>query len=97
MLPRRQSDRTVATDRRRDEHPSGHEAGTPRKRAALPSPLAPRLRPGIIDDPLAGERRLRAAGGPEDRETHACECGMVFECAVATGVRCPACDRAQAW
>lgn len=97
LLPTRKSDRPVPGDRRRDEHGAAHEPGAPRKRATPPSPLTPRLRPGIIDDPLAAERRLRAAGGPEDRETHACECGCVFEAAVATDVRCPRCDRKQAW
>lgn len=43
------------------------------------------------------ERRMRAAGGPDDRACYACGCGFVFVAAVSTSVHCPHCDSAQAW
>jgi hypothetical protein len=47
--------------------------------------------------PVDPEALVREAGGPEDTETHACECGYVFEAAVSTSVACPHCGAAQAW
>jgi rubrerythrin len=43
------------------------------------------------------ERRLRDAGGPDDRETYTCSCGYVFEAQVTAGVACPNCGGGQAW
>ena len=43
------------------------------------------------------ERRMRDAGGPEDRAYYPCACGFVFVAAVSTSVQCPRCARGQAW
>jgi hypothetical protein len=43
------------------------------------------------------ERRLRDAGGPDDRACYSCCCGYLFEAPVSTTVRCPHCDTLQAW
>jgi hypothetical protein len=42
-------------------------------------------------------RRVRAAGGPLDRASYACQCGYVFAAAVTTTVECPHCGGSQAW
>ncbi len=46
---------------------------------------------------LFDERRLREAGGPDDRAVYACGCGYVFHADVSTSVDCPHCGAAQAW
>ncbi len=51
----------------------------------LPAPMHP------------AERRMRDAGGPDDRACYTCGCGFVFVAPVSTSVRCPHCDSAQAW
>lgn len=52
----------------------------------------------VPDDPaLAAERRLRAAGGPQDTAQYRCGCGYVFDAQVSTTVRCPHCDSGLAW
>lgn len=56
----------------------------PRK-APRPEPMHP------------AERRMRDAGGPNDRACYACECGYVFQADVSTSVDCPNCHTAQAW
>jgi hypothetical protein len=43
------------------------------------------------------ERRMRDAGGPNDRACYSCDCGFVFIAPVSTSVRCPHCDAEQAW
>ena len=43
------------------------------------------------------ERRMRDAGGPDDRACYSCACGFVFVAPVSTSVRCPHCDAEQAW
>ena len=43
------------------------------------------------------ERRLRDAGGPDDRATYSCGCGLLFEAPVTTSVPCPHCHTVQAW
>lgn len=53
--------------------------------APLPEPIHP------------AERRLRDAGGPDDRATYSCECGYLFEAPVSTTVSCPNCGVQQAW
>ncbi|MDP2711323.1 MAG: hypothetical protein Q8O56_08895 [Solirubrobacteraceae bacterium] len=55
---------------------------------------APQPRP----EPMhPAERRMRDAGGPDDRACYACGCGFVFVAPVTTSVRCPHCDATQAW
>lgn len=46
---------------------------------------------------LEDERRVRAAGGPEDRAHYSCRCGYAFEASVSTSVECPHCGAGQAW
>ncbi len=53
--------------------------------APLPAPVHP------------AERRMRDAGGPQDRAVYACGCGCLFEAAVSTSEGCPLCGAAQAW
>lgn len=53
--------------------------------APLPEPMHP------------AERRMRDAGGPDDRACYACGCGFVFEAPVTATVPCPRCDTVQAW
>lgn len=43
------------------------------------------------------ERRMRDAGGPDDRACYSCACGFLFEAAVSTSVQCPHCTTVQAW
>jgi rubrerythrin len=57
----------------------------------------PADRPAAPGDDLAAERRLREAGGPDDRAQYTCTCGYVFEADVSTSVACPHCGAAQAW
>lgn len=45
----------------------------------------------------SAERRVRAAGGPDDRACYSCSCGYLFVAPVSTSVRCPRCDAEQAW
>jgi hypothetical protein len=45
----------------------------------------------------AAERRMRDAGGPDDRACYACACGFVFVAPVSTSVQCPHCESEQAW
>lgn len=51
----------------------------------LPEPMHP------------AERRMRGAGGPDDRACYSCGCGFVFVAPVSTTVHCPHCDAGQAW
>jgi hypothetical protein len=43
------------------------------------------------------ERRMRDAGGPDDRACYSCGCGFLFVAPVSTSVHCPHCDAGQAW
>lgn len=43
------------------------------------------------------ERRMRDAGGPNDRACYSCSCGFVFIAPVSTSVHCPHCEAEQAW
>jgi hypothetical protein len=43
------------------------------------------------------ERRMRDAGGPDDRACYTCGCGFVFVAPVSTSVQCPHCAAGQAW
>lgn len=72
------------------------------RRARRPHRVAtPAAEPAAaIDEPAAeleAERRLRASGGPDDRASYTCSCGLVFEASVSTGVSCPHCGADQAW
>ena len=55
--------------------------------AAAPEPL----------DDHPQERRARESGGPIDNAHYSCACGLLFEAAVSTSVRCPHCGAEQAW
>jgi len=56
---------------------------------------SPRQNPAV--DPLAAERRLRAAGGPLDQARYHCACNFAFLAAVSTTVACPHCGTRQSW
>jgi hypothetical protein len=47
--------------------------------------------------PVHGERKTRAAGGPQDRALYRCSCGHSFAGSVSTHVACPRCGTDQAW
>ena len=54
--------------------------------------------PQPLPEPMhSAERRVRDAGGPDDRACYSCGCGFVFVAAVSTSVQCPHCDAGQAW
>jgi len=57
----------------------------------VPAPL-PRPEPTHRD-----ERRMRAAGGPDDRACYSCGCGYLFEAEVTMSVSCPHCGTDPAW
>jgi hypothetical protein len=42
-------------------------------------------------------QRVREAGGPVDRASYACQCGLLFQARVSTTVMCPRCGTGQAW
>ena len=42
-------------------------------------------------------QRVRDAGGPVDRASYSCGCGLLFEATVSTTVKCPHCGAGQAW
>lgn len=44
-----------------------------------------------------GERKTRAAGGPQDTAFYRCACGHGFAGRVTTHVACPRCGSDQAW
>jgi hypothetical protein len=62
------------------------------RRLHIVPPPEPRPEPMHRD-----ERRLRDAGGPDDRACYTCACGYLFEAHVCTSVTCPHCGGAQAW
>lgn len=66
-----------------------------RERQRRPDAAAPAAAPA--SPPLGSEARARAAGGPEDRASYTCSCGMVFDAPVSTSVVCPHCGADQAW
>jgi hypothetical protein len=45
----------------------------------------------------SAEQRVRDAGGPIDRASYSCACGLLFEAKVSTTVVCPHCGAGQAW
>jgi len=63
-----------------------------RRRLHIVPPPAPRPEPMH-----PAERRMRDAGGPDDRATYSCGCGFLFEASVSTSVQCPHCRTVQAW
>jgi len=48
-------------------------------------------------DPLAAEKRMRAAGGPHDQARYHCACNFAFLAPVSTTVACPKCHTRQSW
>ena len=68
-----------------------HRAPRRRRLHVVPPPEPP-------PEPMhPAERRMRDAGGPDDRACYTCGCGFAFVAPVSTSVRCPHCDAAQAW
>lgn len=54
--------------------------------------------PEPLPEPMhLAERRMRDAGGPDDRACYSCGCGFLFVAPVSTSVHCPHCDAEQAW
>ena len=75
----------------RTDAPGRRSRGVTHRRAPAPAP-APEAAGDLVD-----ERRLREAGGPDDRAQYACTCGYVFHADVSTSVDCPHCGAGQAW
>ncbi len=73
------------------QHAFAHKTPSARRLHVVPSaePLPEPMHPA--------ERRMRDAGGPDDRACYSCGCGFLFEAPVSTSVRCPHCDTDQAW
>lgn len=71
--------------------PAPQRTSTGRRLHVVPQP-APRPAPMH-----PAERRMRDAGGPDDRACYACECGFLFVAPVSTSVHCPHCHTMQAW
>lgn len=68
-----------------------HKTPSGRRLHVVPAP-APRPAPMH-----PAERRMRDAGGPDDRACYSCGCGFVFVAPVSTSVQCPHCDTEQSW
>ena len=64
---------------------AGHRLHIVAQPAPRPQPMHP------------AERRMRDAGGPDDRACYSCGCGFEFQAPVSTSVHCPHCDTVQAW
>jgi len=64
---------------------AGHRLHIVAQPAPRPEPIHP------------AERRMRDAGGPDDRACYSCGCGFLFQASVSTSVDCPHCDTVQAW
>ena len=62
------------------------------RRLHIVPPPAPRPAPTH-----EAERRMRDAGGPDDRALYSCGCGYLFEAPVSASVPCPHCATVQAW
>jgi hypothetical protein len=60
------------------------------RQTAKPTPAAHQPRDIAVE-------RVRAAGGPLDEASYACECGFLFAAPVSTTVACPHCGAGQAW
>jgi hypothetical protein len=56
---------------------------------------APRIAASATVDNAA--QRVRDAGGPVDRASYSCACGLLFQARVSTTVMCPHCGAGQAW
>jgi hypothetical protein len=70
----------------------------PERRAhPIPRVSAPVPPPPVVHEDHPHERRARESGGPIDRASYTCGCGMVFQAAVSTSVECPHCGAGQAW
>jgi hypothetical protein len=89
---RLRSDSHTTPQTRRRSGPLSRRSVLTRDPTATPEPDVARE-----DDDLADERRLRAAGGPDDRAQYSCGCGYVWEAHVSASVSCPHCGAAQAW
>jgi hypothetical protein len=68
-----------------------HKTANRRRLHVVPAP-EPRPEPTH-----PAERRMRDAGGPNDRACYSCGCGFVFIAPVSTSVHCPHCAAEQAW
>lgn len=71
-----------------------HRRGSQRAAPAQASTAA-RERVAVAADPAV--RRVREAGGPTDRASYTCACGLLFSADVSTTVTCPHCGTGQAW
>jgi hypothetical protein len=77
------------TERHPRRHRPKHQAAVAHKRATEPAPV-PHPRDIAVE-------RVRAAGGPLDQASYACQCGYLFAAPVSTTVTCPHCGTHQAW
>jgi hypothetical protein len=81
---------------RRDRRGRRRAASAPTTAPMPTTTPAPAREPAVVAvDPAV--RRAREAGGPIDRASYVCECGLLFSAAVSTTVTCPHCGSRQAW
>ena len=78
------------TERHSRRHRPKHQAAAAHKPAAKPTTPVPEPRDIAVE-------RVRAAGGPLDQASYACQCGYLFAAPVSTTVACPHCGTHQAW
>ena len=81
-----QSTKRITPTRPANRRPTGRRQA---RVVATPAPPPEPVHPA--------ERRLRDAGGPQDRAVYACGCGCLFQAPVSTSVGCPLCGGAQSW
>jgi hypothetical protein len=62
-----------------------------------PTPTTHKTKQRRPERSVRGERRTRAAGGPQDSALYRCACGHAFSGRVSTHVECPRCGTDQAW
>jgi hypothetical protein len=69
------------------------------RRADARAPHGPADAGAVSIELTAGteERRVREAGGPQDRALYGCQCGCAFQADVTASVACPRCGTSQAW
>ena len=82
----------ASAQRRTEPHSHGHPARSPRTTPPAGRELGETTPPCDL-----AVQRARAAGGPMDRASYACDCGYLFLAAVSTTVACPHCQATQAW
>jgi hypothetical protein len=69
----------------------------PKRHAVIAHRQAPKPTTPVPQPRDIAVERVRAAGGPLDQASYACQCGYLFAAPVSTTVACPHCGTHQAW